>query len=460
MTRARRDVAGWYALGILTTAYTFSYVDRQILSLMVGPIRSDLGITDTQFSLLQGLAFALLYTAMGIPIARLADRSNRRNLIAAGVAVWSLATAACGLTRSYSALFIARVGVGVGEAALSPAAYSMITDMFPRERLGRAFGLYASGVFIGIGLSFVLGAELLAFFERQEELSQPFMEHLRPWQATFIAIGLPGVLVSMLMFTLREPARSASHQRDGEASLSQALKHFRQHRSIFISHFFGFAMMTLLFNAIMAWAPEYLIRIHGIARNDAGMALGLITVIFGGTGIVAGGMFSDYLTKRGYRDAPIRASLVGAFILLPTAVAAPLVSYPLTLTLFCPLLFFASFPFGPAALAIQLISPSNMRAQMSALYLFIVNLTGIGFGGTAVALFTDYAYQSDDLLHWSMATVGGLGGIFSITALLLCLRGFGERARDQELSDKAETTEPACMRAGSTFKGLESTAAR
>ena len=256
----------WYAVGLLTVAYTFSYIDRQILSLMVGPIRADLGISDTQFSLLQGLAFAVLYTAMGVPIAWLADRGNRRNLIATGVAVWSLATALCGLTRTFPALFLARVGVGVGEAALSPAAYSMLTDMFPRERLGRAFGIYASGVFIGIGLSFVLGAELLAFFEQRDGLSLPLLGTLRPWQSVFVTIGFPGLILSLLVLTLREPARSSRHRDLGQASFARALQHFGRHWEVFVFHFAGFAMMTLLFNAIMSWAPEYLIRIHDVPR--------------------------------------------------------------------------------------------------------------------------------------------------------------------------------------------------
>ncbi|KGE04513.1 spinster family MFS transporter [Pseudohaliea rubra] len=435
MIAKREDAMRWYAVGLLTVAYTFSYIDRQILSLMVGPIRADLGISDTQFSLLQGLAFAVLYTALGVPIAWLADRGNRRNLIAVGISVWSLATALCGLTRTFPTLFLARVGVGVGEAALSPAAYSMLTDMFPRERLGRAFGVYASGVFIGIGLSFILGAELLAFFELRGGLLLPVLGTLRPWQAVFLSIGLPGLLLSLLVMTLREPARPSRHRDLGRASFAMALQYFGSHWKVFVFHFSGFAMMTLLFNAIMSWAPEYLIRIHNVPRAEAGRALGIIAVIFGGSGIIAGGLLSDFLTRRGYRDAPLRASLAGAVVLLPVAALTPLVSYPLTLLMFCPLLFFASFPFGPAALAIQLISPPNMRAQLSALYLFVVNLTGIGFGGTAVALFTDFVYQSDDRLHHAMATVGALGGSLSLCALLLCLRGFAGLVERQERAD-------------------------
>jgi len=167
----------WYAVGILTVAYTFSYIDRQILSLMVGPIRADLGISDSAFSLLHGLAFAVFYTLLGVPIGRLADRRNRRNIIALGVAFWSLATVCCGLARSFWQLFAARVAVGVGEAALSPAAYSMLADLFPKEKLGRAIGIYSSGVFVGIGLSFIIGGMLIATIEAMGGITLPVVGH-------------------------------------------------------------------------------------------------------------------------------------------------------------------------------------------------------------------------------------------------------------------------------------------
>ena len=189
----------WYTVGVLTLAYLFSYIDRQILSLMVGPIKRDLGLTDTQFSLLHGLAFAIFYTLLGIPIARLADNRNRRTLIAIGVALWSLATAAGGLARNFGQLFAARVAVGVGEAALSPAAYSMLADRFPGDRLGKAICIYSSGVFIGIGLSFIIGGILVAGLEAAGGLMVPLLGTLTPWQATFLIVGRPGLLVAVLV---------------------------------------------------------------------------------------------------------------------------------------------------------------------------------------------------------------------------------------------------------------------
>lgn len=419
--------AAWYAVAVLTVAYTFSYIDRQILALMIGPIRADLGISDSQFSLLHGLAFALFYTFLGIPIGRLADRANRRNLIALGIAFWSIATICCGLIKSFGQLFLARVGVGVGEAALSPAAYSMLADSFPREKLGRAIGVYSSGVFVGIGLSFIIGSVLISALEARGGMTLPLIGHLKAWQATFVIVGAPGLVIAALAMTMKEPARSVEKGAQQKMSVADVLKYVASHKRVYLLHFFGFAMVTLLFNAIMAWAAEYFIRIHEIPRAQIGPKLGLLSVFFGGAGIVSGGIFSDWLSSRGHKDAPMRAGLTGVMLLVPVAVAAPIVQDPdVSFWLFAPLLFFVSFPFGPAAAGLQLITPARMRAQISAVYLFVVNLTGIGFGGTATALVTDYVYRDDNMLHWSMSTVAAGGGFLACLLLLLAMRPYRE----------------------------------
>lgn len=428
--------SAWYALTILTVAYTFSYIDRQILALMVGPIRADLNISDSQFSLLHGLAFALFYTFLGIPIGRLADAKNRRNLIAIGVAFWSIATVYCGLVKNFWQLFLARIGVGVGEAALSPAAYSMLADLFPRKQLGRAIGIYGSGVFIGIGLSFIIGSMVISALEARGGLTLPLVGHLKAWQATFVIVGLPGVLLAALVMTLTEPARHNCGNAPGAMAISDVLAYVGDHRKLYLLHFFGFAMVTLMFNAIMAWAAEYFIRIHDMPRAEIGPKLGLLSVFFGGSGIVCGGLVSDWLAKKGYMDAPLRAALYGVLILIPFAVAAPLMSDPtVSLWLFAPLLFFVSFPFGPAAAGLQLMTPPNMRAQMSAVYLFVVNLTGIGFGGTATALVTDFVFKDDNKLHWSMASIAAVGGVLSAILLAAALKPCRETLGAQSSAD-------------------------
>ena len=422
----------WYIVGVLTVAYICSYIDRSVLGLMVGPIKAELGITDTQFSLLQGFAFAIFYTLLGIPIAWLADRASRRNIIASGIAVWSLMTALCGLARTFGSMFLARVGVGVGEAALSPAAYSMIADLFPREKLGRALGIYSSGVFIGIGLSFILVAKLIGMLNT---VSLPLVGELTPWRLTLIALGIPGLVVAALCLTFREPARLGAST--GGLPLGQVGAFFTANARLYVLHFIAFSMLTLLFNAVMTWFGEYLIRIHGMDRSTAGYSLGLIVTFFGGGGIICGGLHSDYLKRRGDNGGAIRSALLAACLVLPFGATATLMpSAELSLVLCAPLLFFASWVFAPATTALQLFTPPAMRAQFSAVYLFVVNLTGIGFGGTFVALITDFVFRDEAMLHYSMATAAGLSGFVSIVLLwtLLSIYRRSMNARERQLA--------------------------
>ena len=420
----------WYVVGILSIAYICSYIDRSVLGLMVGPIKEDLGINDTQFSLLHGFAFAIFYTVLGIPIAWLADRASRRNIVAAGIAVWSLMTALCGLARTFGAMFLARVGVGVGEAALSPAAYSMIADLFPREKLGRALGVYSSGVFVGIGLSFIISAILIGALD---SVTLPVVGELTPWRLTLILVGAPGLVIAALCFTFREPRRLGA--KTGGLPLLEVGKFFGQNARLYLLHFVAFSMLTLLFNAVMTWFAEYLIRIHGMQRGVVGPYLGLLVTFFGGGGIICGGLYSDYLKRRGDNGGAIRSALLASCLVLPLAATTTLMpSAELSLMLAAPLLFFVSWVFAPATTALQLFTPPNMRAQVSAVYLFVVNLTGIGFGGTAVALITDYVFRNDNMLHYSIAIAAGISGVISVALLWILLtiyrRSMDERERE------------------------------
>ncbi|MEO0997218.1 MAG: MFS transporter [Pseudomonadota bacterium] len=261
-------------------------------------------------------------------------------------------------------------------------------------------------------------------------MNTPLVGTLKAWQATFVIVGLPGLLVAGCMLLLKEPARIGH---GGAMPLRTVLAYARTHWRVYSLHFFGFAMLTLLFNGTMAWAAEYFIRIHNVARATIGPQLGILTAVFGGSGIVCGGLYCDHLAARGYRDAPMRAALTAAVILLPFAVAAPLAGDPTTaLVLFAPLLFFVSFTFGPAAAGVQLMTPPAMRAQMSAVYLFVVNLAGIGFGPTAVALLTDYIFADDMKLHWSMTAIATAGSLLAILLLWLALKPFAAATREAE----------------------------
>lgn len=418
--------AGWYMVGVLMIAYIFSFIDRTILSLLVQPIRADLQISDTQISLLHGFAFALFYTLMGIPIATLADRMNRRNIIAIGVAFWSLATAACGLTRGFWGLFAARVGVGVGEATISPAAYSMIADTFPEERLGRALGVYSVGAFVGVGLAFVIGGVVVGAVNAVDILVLPWIGEVRPWQVVFFIVGLPGVLVALWILTLREPLRRhTARSMQQQAGFRPLLRHMGRHRLAYASHLIGFSLLALLFNALVAWMPTYLIRSFGTPAGQAGVWLGFILLVFSTTGILTGSWLTDRLRAGGATDATMRVGLLSGVCMIPFALTATTVpSLTWSLVLFAPLVFFSTFSWGAAAAAVQVITPSRMRATGSAIYLFFLNLVGIGFGPTLVALVTDFGFANDAALGWSIAIVCTVTAPVAALILWAGLRGF------------------------------------
>ncbi len=397
----------WYVVFILVLAYTNSFVDRQIIALLVGPIRADLGISDTQISLLMGFSFAVFYCLMGLPIARLADSGNRRNIIAIGMLFWSFMTIACGLARNYWQLFAARVGVGVGEAALSPPAYSMLTDYFPKERLGRAISVYSTGVYIGAGLAYVLGGFVIGLVEAADPVSLPMVGELYPWQLAFLYVGLPGILLVIVMWlTVREPFRQGVGVSQKAVPFRDVGAYLRLHRATLTCHFLGLAIMGMVTIAFVSWIPEYFVRLHGWAAADIGLAFGLALMIFGTAGVYAGGWLADILTRRGHRDSALRAIMVGYAMQIPLGLAVVLApNGTVAVILLLPFTFFLSFHQGLTFAALQLICPNRLRAQLSALFMFVANLIALGAGPTVAALLTDFVYRDPQALGLSLATM-------------------------------------------------------
>lgn len=410
-----RPAAGWYLVTVLMVAYIFSFVDRSILALLVGPIRRDLGLSDTQISLLHGFAFAIFYTFLGIVIARAADHYNRRNIIAAGIAVWSLMTAACGLARNFPQLFLGRIGVGVGEAALSPAAYSMIADSFPEQRLSRALSVYTIGLPMGAGLALVIGGSVVQVVTGTPAYVVPLLGTMSAWQMTFLIVGLPGLLVAGWLLTLAEPAR---RHEIGAAPFRATLRFMRARWRAYACHILGFAVFGLAMNSMTAWGPTYFVRAFALPIRSAGLAVGGAFALAGTAGILAGGYLADALRQRGYTDATLRAGVLAALALLPCgALVTQMPSATLATALMFPTAFFMTFPFGAAAAGIQVLTPGPMRAQASALYLFVVNLIGIGMGPTATALLTDRVFGHDAAVANSLSLVCGIAP--AVAALLL-----------------------------------------
>ncbi|HTV80590.1 MAG TPA: MFS transporter [Steroidobacteraceae bacterium] len=417
---ARR--AAWYAVAILTVCYTFSFVDRLILAFLVTPMKHDLHLSDTQIGLLQGVAFAALYSVLGIPFGLAADRLNRRNLIAAGVLIWSLMTSCGSLARTFWTLAFTRIGVGVGEATLSPAAFSMIADSFPRERLSSALSIYSIGVQVGAGLALILGGVVVQIVSHMAPVALPGLGWVAPWRMTFLVVGAPGIILVMLLATLSEPAR---HRLPGvgsraHAGLANALSQLRVRwrSAIGISVLMGCQAMSNY--AFGSWSPAFFERLHQWPKSLIGLTLGCLTIGCGCIGLVVGGRLSDRWLRSGMSEAPLRVgfvSLLGAICtLLPALMVQPAA---VSVALLVPALFFLALPIGCLYASIQMIFTNEVRGTVSAIMLLVTNLGGVSLGSLLPGLLDDRFFHDEQMLGRSIAiTVGGACLLGMLTAVL------------------------------------------
>jgi MFS family permease len=433
---------GWFVVGVLTLAYTCSFIDRQILTLLIEPIRRDLQISDTQVSLLGGLAFSILYTTLGIPIARLADQAHRRNLMAAGLAFWSLMTAACGMSRGFWGLFAARVGVGVGEAALSPAAFSLMADYFPPRKVALAISVYSTGLYFGAGLALMIGGTVVQLVSSAPTHDLPIVGTVFPWQLTFFVVAAIGLPVLALMFLIREPVRrgmanAALARGDGRPSGWPALRAFMgANRRTLVCHISAFTLFGIGINCYLFWAPTLMMRTHAWTAPQAGFTIGAMLFGLGTAGVYCGGWLAHRLAGRGRRDAVLRAAFYGMLAGSPFLIATPLVDDVRLATIGLGIsVFFMAFPQGLPSAALQVVTPNRLRAQMTAIYFFIGNLIASGLGPTLPALLGDYVFRDPSMLRYGLFIVQAV--VLPASLLLLWL-GFGAYRRSVEQAEARE----------------------
>ena len=435
----------WYAVGVLLLAYIFSIMDRQILTLLVGPIQKTLGVNDTLMGLLHGFTFAAFYAVMGLPIARLIDRGDRRLVIAIGIAVWSLATAAGGLATDYWHLLAARVAVAVGEAVLLPGMVSLLADLFTPEKRGRAMGVFGAAGPVGSGVGLIAGGLILGAYTISQPIL-PLLGAIEPWQATFIAVGLPGVIVAIFMLAVPEPraAKKGISGAKGAAvtTVSVPLAHVKdyivQNGRTITAFIVGAGFFYMSVYGYAGWAPTYFVRHFGWKYAEIGKVFGLLLMFAGPVGALLGTWLGDFWNKRGVSHGYMRVALVAvvgitasgcAMVLMPSANLAVIC---LGFTA-----FFSFFLFGVGPAIIAQITPGPMRGQIAALYTGGLNLLGAGLGPVAVGILTDYVLRDPKAIGLSMLIVFLVAGALALMLFRGGLRSYAatlQRAADWRLA--------------------------
>lgn len=407
-------------IGVLVLAYIFSFLDRQIISLLVEPLKRQMGLSDTDISVLQGLSFAMFLAVTGLPIGRWIDTGRRTAIIAGGIAIWSAMTAASSLASSFGILLILRMGVALGEATLTPAAHSLIADAVPRHRLGLALGVYGTGTFLGLGAAYLGGAAVLSALPRAGTVHLAGVV-FTPWQAVFLAIGLPGLVVAAIMALMPEPARRAGQAR---LPLGEVLTFFRRHLWTILLFNLNVAFAAMMSYALSAWMPSVIIRTFGWSAARAGGTFGVVVILGGVAGVMLGGWLGDAYSRR-RAEGRLLVMAWTALAAAPFAIIAMLAATPVAMVLWLvPAVLASTMSIGLGPSVSQAIMPSAVRGVASAIAVTIVSLVGLGLGPTAVALLTDRWFGDPHLVRYSLAIAMPIMLLLATVCGLLAKRGY------------------------------------
>jgi len=432
MSEQLRTRASWWALIVLTATYTFSFIDRQIINLLVDPIRTDLSLSDSQVSFLQGLAFVLPYVILSIPLGRIVDRANRIRVLVIGILVWTVSCVTCGLAKNFWQLGVARMGVGAGEASVTPASWSLLADYFPEDRRALPVSIFLMGPYLGAGLSLILGAEVVGWASGLGSIELPVIGALAPWQLTFMLVALPGLLMVFLLPLLREPPRTQRLTVTTDPlSWGDVARYVWPRRGVFGAYLLGAPFIVLVLYALQAWVPSLLIRVHGLEIVDAGRYYGTIALVAGSAGVLSGPVAARWLaTRMDPARAPLVTSIWSTSLLIPVLVGAGLAeSLSWALVLITGASYLVTFPLALFATGLQSASPNEMRGLMAGCFVLSTNLIGLALGPTSVALASDYIFESTQAVGSSLALVGAT---VLPMAVLLLWRGLSAMSSDTE----------------------------
>ena len=417
----------WFFTSILLFAYIISFIDRQMINYLVVPIKEDMGLTDFEISFIQGWGFVLAYIFFSIPFGRIVDKVNRVRVLIGGIVIWSVATAACGFSKNALHLVLSRSGVGAGEAALTPASWSIISDLFPVERRSFPMSIYLMGPYIGQGLSLLFGAQILRMYNEPVEIISGIL--IQPWQIIFLIIAVPGLILGLFMFILKDPERKEVLEVEDKEkdSIGQVFSYVRKNMAVYFPLLMGSALIVVLLYGVQSWVPTFLHRIHGWEHTRIGDQYGLVTLFAGSIGVISGPVLERYLTKLNVNAATLIVCLISAISL---TILGPItflfLSSELVLVGIFMVSFFITLPLALFATSLQNVSPNQYRGVVSGIYVFTANIFGYGLGPMFVAFFTDKVFKNEMAIDLSMTTMFLVCGPLSILIFYFGRKPFAE----------------------------------
>jgi MFS family permease len=414
----------WYCVFALALAVMVNFLDRGILTLLVEPIKHDLGLSDIQMSLIMGFAFTFFYVLLGLPVARLADRKSRKIIMTVGITIWSVMTTLCGLATSFWQLFLARMGLGVGETTSGPSAYSLLSDYFPPQRLPRAIAFMQVGFVLGTGLAMILGAWIISFVAANPSLSLPIVGHRHGWQMVLMLVGVPGLVVAAIMATVREPPRRGGAQAE-PTPVTEVFRFILRNQLVYLPLFIGMGLRTAQMFGTQMWLPAFYARTYGWSPSQVGYVSGLSIFIAMPLGLAISSWLAEHYWKKGVHDGNVRVVVLSTLISVPFGIVGPLLPNP-WLAVGCLLLanLTSIMAASPENAAVQTVTPNRLRGQMTFLFLFIMNVIGMGLGPTIVGALNQYVF-GEQYIRLSLAAVGTVMGIPAIYSFWHGLRPYG-----------------------------------
>ncbi|MFS0736852.1 MFS transporter [Sphingomonas sp. 1P06PA] len=430
----RDDARAWYAAGVLALCQMVSFIDRQLINLLVGPIKADFGLSDTSVSMLIGFAFASIHILLAIPFGRWIDHGNRRMIILGCGVLWSLCSMAGGLAQTYEQLFITRMGVGAAEAGIYPACAALVAAYFTRDRLPRAMSIMLLGPFVGGGLSLLFGGLVIGALERAGPIVLPLVGVLAPWQMTLIIISASGVLPVLLILTVREPPRERAVDTGGVAApgFAPAFRYLRDRARFYGNFYIGIGLHVMAIYAVPAWAPSLLARRFDLTTEQVGVQLGLVSLVAGVSGMLCGPYLGALAKRRGHREASVRGARMGVAMTLPLVVLIPFMPSANALLVLLFLLTFAyTLPLSLASSALQEVTHDRMRGFVGAIYFVAASLAGLALAPTLVGFVTDRVFADPQQVGLSLALVVGTAGALSLVMLSRSIEGYRRCAEEQ-----------------------------